>query len=121
MDLSQFEDDPDRLARFGFVRRDQSTTDVVRSVWFEQRIDGGESGVCVTVQIQFDVLITDEPRPGPQCSYSFDGVFLHVAVADVNLWASDDDEVDQDGRLPLRISTLQDVQRLIELLRPSVT
>lgn len=119
MDLSQFEDDPDRLARFGFVRREQATTDVVRLVWFEHRIGSSDSGVQLTVQVQFEVVLTDEPRPGPSCSYSFDGVFLHVAIADVDLWAFDDDP-DSDARVPLQLTRLQDVQRLIQLLRPSL-
>ena len=119
MELTDFEDNPDRLAKFGFARRDQATTDVVRLVWFERSVGVGERSMRMTVQVQFEASLTDEPRPGPQCSYSFDGVFLHVTLSDGVDWISDRDEPDDDARVALRLTTLQEVQQLIRLLQPS--
>jgi hypothetical protein len=116
--LEDMWDDPERLLRYGYVRRDQSTTDVARSVWFEKIYDSCDSQARLILQIEFDLSISDDPFATykENLSYSFNGVYLRVV--DRQMAAFDNQTYDEEterprsvGRRKLSITTLEDLKR----------
>ena len=125
MGLDSFEADPERLTTHGFRRRDQVTTELSRWVRFERTIGDYDSPVRLAVQIEFTLDVTDEPLPPstPSWSYQFEGVFLTVLDrsldGDVFMdFDADDEDPEVAGRVALALTSLEEVQQLIALLRP---
>jgi len=124
-DLTDFDDDPDQLERFGYSRRNDGTADVVRSVWFEKAFATDETQVQLTLQIEFELGLSDDPfvTYAQNCSYSFNGVYLRVfdrRMEPFNNLSFDEDtarpvEID---RYRLCIGSLEDCERLAQLLKP---
>ncbi len=69
---------PDALTDLGFARREESTTDPNRCVRYEREPDDDRSQLRLIIQIEFKLVLTDEPLPAPTRSYSylFTGMFL---------------------------------------------
>ena len=125
--LCDFEDEPDRLVRPSFVRRDESTSDSVHLVWFERILDSDESQIRFIIRIEFELGLTDDPHDSSRAneSYSFHGVVLEVINRRMRRYDSVTFEPDTErpqvvGQHRLTIRTLREVNQLVQLLRPSL-
>ena len=112
--LRNFDCDPDRLERYSFVRRDESSTDSVRWVWFERVLDSNECNLRLVIRIEFELAISDEPGASyrENRSYSFNRVVLEVDKV-----SDEPDKTEFLGEYELNIQTLREVKQLANLLQ----
>lgn len=121
--LDDFSEKPDQLCQFGFSRREEDTTDSVRSVWFERTFDSIESQVRFVLQVEFELAIDDDPNVSytENLSYSFNGVFLRVIDRQMERYnnQSFDEETERPrkvGRYELRVSTVEELNQISRAL-----
>lgn len=124
-DLRDFEDDPDQLLRLGYKRRDEASTDSVRLVWYEKDFSSRESQICLALQIEYELGLSDDSHVSysANCSYSFNGVYIRVL--DRRMERLDNRAFDEEtanprelGRHRLSIATLEECDALAKLLQP---
>jgi hypothetical protein len=128
VDLQEIANSPNMLLERGYVRKDEYTTDTLRSVIFEKAIASSESQLKLLVQIHFELAISDNVGYDYEqnCSYSFNRV--HLEVINRQMERENNryfDEESEDpisvGTLKLDIESLAEVERLVRLLKPHVS
>lgn len=119
-ELRDLAERPSVLLAKGYVEVEEETTSPVRSVWYSKTIEGLESPLRFSVRIEFEMGISDEPMVmHDQRSYSFNGVRLEVERRGRNTSDQPDDPAPflPVGHSYLRLTTLAQVERLVELLQ----
>jgi len=121
--LSDFEDEPGRLARHSFIHRDESSTDNVRKVWFERVFDSDESQIRFIIRIEFELGLSDDLNVSYRANqpYFFNGVVLEVVDRRMQRYDNISYEPDTErpqvvGQYRLAIETLREVKELARLL-----
>lgn len=122
-ELRDFESKPDSLTLYGFERREEHSTDSVRWVWYEKRIQSYESQICFVIQVEFELYISDNPTASylDNRSYGFNGVNLGVIDRQMERWDSmsyeEDTESPRDvGSWKLSIQTLEQLESFVGML-----
>lgn len=126
-DLREIGQEPSFLAQFGFERRDEITTNPDRYVWYEKTFKRYTSQLCLVVQVEFELFISDDPEASytENLSYSFNRVFLRVIdrqmVADGSegdeLWYDEETEFLREiDRWRLPIQTVEQLNAFCELI-----
>ena len=125
-DLREVQKYPDFLERKGFTCRKEESSDCVRSVWFEKSFDSIQSNVRFTVQVEYELFISDNPfcRTSDNFHYSFNGTYLIVIDRQMRRW--DNQSYDEETECPreidryrLNIETMSRLRSLCEALRGS--
>lgn len=122
-ELRDFERKPDSLTRYGFERREEHSTDSVRWVWYEKRIQSIDSQICLVIQVEFELYISDDPTASyiENRSYGFNGVSLKVI--DLQTERRDGISYEEDTESPgeiggwrLSIETLEQLKLFVGML-----
>jgi hypothetical protein len=137
-DLRKITRRPSFLEKAGFVEREEETTDAVRWVWYERPIDSIVSQVTLTLQVEFELSISDDPfvRTSDNFNYNFNGVYLKIIEGRMEKGASQsydmetfvkhphilplalmmDEEPRELDRLILNVSTRAQLRSLCKIL-----
>jgi hypothetical protein len=126
-DLRDFDYEPDRLLSLGYERRDEESADYVRFVWYEKEFSSSESQICLVLQIEYELGLSDDLRASysANCSYSFNGVYVRVLdrqMEEVDNYTFDEETANprELGRQRLSVTTLEECDALAKLLRPGL-
>lgn len=99
--MDDFSDKPDELITFGFIRRDEETTDSTRFIWYEKTLKKGRFSYIL--QIEFELSISDDPYGSysDNHSYTFNDIYLRIINEEISNYnisfdsLRDDFEVDK--------------------------
>jgi hypothetical protein len=123
-ELSEFAEEPDALTGWGYAVQEEETTSTVRWVRYAKSIESFQSRIRLTIGIEFELCISDEPTLShwQALSYSFNGVRLEVFA--LQEMAENDAESDEEtsssrevGHSYLALTTLREVEKLVALLK----
>jgi hypothetical protein len=120
-DLREVTKEPEFLTRHGYIRRDEETTDSVRSVWYEKSFDSDYSQLRLIIQIEFELAIYDgHGSYRDNLDYSFNGVYLRVYDRQMERMGNHPYDEDTENpkeidRYKLNIHTLSSLRALAKI------
>jgi hypothetical protein len=123
MDLRDSLQEPAYLYRLGFVREDESSTDFIRDVVFVRTLQSAKSQLRLSLQVRYELYISDEPRASYSDSHEYVFVGAYLAVSDRRLAIDAFGDFDEESELPreigewrLKCSTLSEIAAFSSIL-----